>query len=102
MESSDNEININLDDVNLNAEDEKTEFVLYEENVNRNKEEQIENSGSEIEMISDEEYLLECARFGDLEDLIQLFKEVPKIEVNYPDVKKNTALRNNNIVIFLF
>ena len=75
-------------------DEEKNEFVLYEDKAN-DDEERIENSASDIEMISDEEYLLECARFGEFVDLNNLFDEVKSLNVNYLDFKKNTALRIN-------
>ena len=75
-------------------DEEKNEFVLYEDKAN-DDEERIENSASDIEMISDEEYLLECARFGEFVDLNNLFDEVKNLNVNYLDFKKNTALRIN-------
>ena len=77
-----------------NFDEEKNEFVLYEDKAN-DEEERIENSASDIEMISDEEYLLECARFGEFVDLNNLFYEVKNLNVNYQDFKKNTALRIN-------
>jgi ankyrin repeat protein len=72
-------------------EGDNDEIVLYEEE-NKNNEERIENSTSDIETISDEEYLLECARYGDTGDLIALLKEV-NIDINYKDFRGNTALR---------
>lgn len=75
-------------------ENEKTEFILYEDKTKDN-EERIENSQSDIEMITDEEYLLECARYGEIEDLRNLFDEVKDLNVNYQDNKQNTALRKN-------
>jgi hypothetical protein len=77
---------------NENFDQEKNEFVIYEEKI-KDEEERIENSQSEIEMISDEEYMLECARYGDFEDLKNLFNEVKNLDVNYKDNKNNTALR---------
>ncbi len=76
--------------------EEKNEFVLYEDESNDKEEERRENSMSEVEMISDEEYMLECARFGEKEDLLRLFEELKdQININYQDFKKNTALRIN-------
>ena len=72
--------------------DEKSEFILYEEK-RKDNEERIENSQSDIEMITDEEYLLDCARYGEIEDLRNLFEEVKDLNINYQDSKLNTALR---------
>ncbi len=38
--------------------EEQNEFILYQDE-NRNEEERIENSGSDLEQITDEEYMLE-------------------------------------------
>jgi hypothetical protein len=73
-------------------EDNKDEIILYEEE-NKN-EERIENSTSDIETISDEEYMLECARYGDTSDLINLLKEA-NVDINYKDFRGNTALRKD-------
>lgn len=77
---------------NENFDQENNEFVIYEEKI-KDEEERIENSQSEIEMISDEEFMLECARYGEFEDLKNLFQEVKNLDVNYKDNKQNTAIR---------
>lgn len=72
----------NIDNIN--------EIILYQEqNID---EERIDNSTSQIELISDEEYLLECARYGDKDDMINLFEDNKGIDVNYKDSKDNTAV----------
>jgi ankyrin repeat protein len=76
---------------NNNNKYDNEEIILYQDE-NKNTEERIENSQSDIETISDEEYLLECARYGEAADLINLLKEV-KIDINYKDYRGNTALR---------
>jgi hypothetical protein len=77
---------------NGNFDEEKTEFVIYEERT-KDEEERIENSCSDIEMISDEEYLLECARYGDFDELKNLMQEAKDLDVNYKDSKSNSAIR---------
>jgi hypothetical protein len=72
---------------------DKDEIILYEEH--EREEERIEQSESEVEIISDEEFMLECARYGDFEDLQNLFDENKTIDVNYADNRQNTALRKN-------
>jgi hypothetical protein len=84
-----------------NFDQEKNEFVIYEEKI-KDEEERIENSQSEIEMISDEEYMLECARYGEFEDIKNLIQEVKNLDVNYKDNKQNTALRKIRFYSFLF
>jgi hypothetical protein len=76
---------------NTDENTNENEFVLYQDE--EKDEERIDHSGSEIEMISDEEYMLECARFGDLDDLKALFEENKNIDVNYKDNRSHTALR---------
>jgi hypothetical protein len=71
------------------------EFVLYEDE-SRN-EERIENSTSDIEMISDEEYLLECARFGEYAELVPFLKST-HIDINYKDERGNNALRKSFLI----
>lgn len=73
-------------------DEEAEEAVLYEDKAN-DSEERIENSQSDIEHISDEEYLIECARYNDLEELLQLFKDNLEIDINYKDFRGNTAVR---------
>lgn len=75
----------------------KEEILLYEET--ERDEERIEQSESEVEMISDEEYMLECARYGDYEDLKNLFEENKTIDINYTDNRQNTALRKLFFII---
>ena len=75
------------------AEDNQDEILLYEES--EKDEERIEQSESEVEIISDEEYMLECARYGDYEDLRNLFEENKAIDINYTDNRQNTALRKS-------
>jgi hypothetical protein len=70
------------------------EFTLFFKNENPS---QNTNEEQKEELITDEEYMLECARFGDLEDLINLIKEVPDLDINYKDNKLNTALRKKLI-----
>lgn len=69
------------------------EIVLYQDS-DREEEERIENSQSDIEHISDEDFMMDCSRYGDTQELIDLFKEVPNININYKDFRGNTALRN--------
>ena len=81
----------------INAiEEEPQEIILYQES-SKNEEERIENSVSDIEEISREEYLLECARYGEIDDLRNLIEESKNInynlDINYLDFKKNSALR---------
>lgn len=66
------------------------EFVIYEEE--SKNEERIDNSTSDIEMISNEEYLLECARFGEFSELVPFLKTT-EIDINYKDERGNNALR---------
>lgn len=86
---------------NENFDQENNEFVIYEKKI-KDEEERIENSQSEIEMISDEEYMLECARYGEFEDLKNLFQEVKNLDVNYKDNKQNTAIRKIIFSYILF
>ena len=72
---------------------ENDEIILYEEH--EREEERIEQSESEVEIISDEEFMLECARYGDFEDLKKLFEENKTMDINYVDNRQNTALRMN-------
>jgi len=72
---------------------ENDEIILFEEH--EREEERIEQSESEVEIISDEEYMLECARYGDFEDLKKLFEENKTIDINYVDNRQNTALRKD-------
>lgn len=80
-----------MEKTNTNNSENNEEIILYEEQ--DKEEERIEQSESEVEMLSDEEYMLECARFGDYEDLKNLFEENKTIDVNYTDNRKNTPLR---------
>jgi hypothetical protein len=79
-----------------NSNEEPEEIILFEEQ-NKPEEERIENSVSDIEEISREEFLLECARYGDYNDMISLIDECKEIkynlDINYYDSKKNSALR---------
>jgi hypothetical protein len=68
------------------------EFVLYEDE--SKNEERIDNSTSDIEMISNEEYLLECARFGEYSELVSFLKST-EIDINYKDERGNNALRKS-------
>lgn len=88
----------------MEGSEEKNEFIIYEDTKKDREEERIENSQSDIEMISDQEYMLECARFGELEDLKKLFEEVGEnnLDVNYQDEKKNTALRKFHLIMFRY
>jgi hypothetical protein len=85
----------NYEQKNNNSE-EPEEIILFEEQ-NKPEEERIENSVSDIEEISREEFLLECARYGDYNDMISLIEECKEInynlDINYSDSKKNSALR---------
>ena len=78
-----------------NSQENQEEVILYEEH--DKEEERIEQSESEVEVISDEEYMLECARYGDYEDLKNLFEEIKTIDINYSDNRQNTALRMINL-----
>ena len=72
-------------------EDNINEIVLYEEEIKN--EERIENSVSDIETISDGDYLLECARFGDKDELVNLLKSTNNLDINFKDERGNNALR---------
>ncbi len=72
---------------------EEKEIFTIEANKNPNQ-----NQIEENELISDEEFLLDCCRFGDLDDLKNLLIENPKIDINYTDINnKNNSLRNKKI-----
>lgn len=77
--------------------DEKAvdEIVLYEEEEKSCNEEKMENSQSDVEMITNEEFLLECARYAELHDLINLIEEDKQLDINYKDFRNNTALRKD-------
>lgn len=81
----------NTSNITYQADENQDEIILYEEC--EKDEERIEQSESEVEIISDEEYMLECARYGDYEDLKILFEENKAIDINYTDNRQNTALR---------
>lgn len=75
--------------------DDITEITLISgnnNNSNTNDEEKIENSGSEYENITDEEYFLECARYDEFEEFVHIL-EKGKVDINYKDSRANTALR---------
>ena len=75
---------------NTNNEDT---FVLFSQSENPNKEEAMENSQSDVEMMTDEDYLIDCARYNDFEELKKLLEERKDININYQDGRQNTALR---------
>lgn len=86
-----NNTNVNHSENQNNIE----EIVLIEEkDSNRNDEEGTNTSNSEI-MLTDEEYFLECARFGEIKELIAFMNEVKSFDVNSRDFRGNTALRKN-------
>jgi hypothetical protein len=86
----------NLEQNHNNTNEEPEEIILYEDKV-KPEEERIENSVSDIEEISREDFLLECARYGDFDDIKSLIDECLEIkytlDINYSDHKKNSALR---------
>lgn len=74
--------------------DNKEEFILYQEggdNNPSNKEEESESNNEEY--ITNEEFLLECARFNDLPALKNaLNTSITNLNQNYQDFRGNTAL----------
>lgn len=86
----------NNNDASNKNEDDCKEIILFEEE-NKTDEERRENTASDIEEISREEYYLECARYGEYDDLKKFIKECRdidyKLDYDYRDIKKNTALR---------
>jgi len=92
----------NKDQIIENQQSENQENIEAKEifTIESNKNEgQDQNQIEENELISDEEYLLDCCRFGDLEDLKNLFIENPKIDLNYSDTNKNNSLRKEKKII---
>jgi len=95
MESK-NEIYKNIDP---NYSEELNEMILINEISSENKENLkfVQNQNSKLEneedFISDEEFMLDCSRFGDLNELKNLFIENPSININFVDKRKNNALR---------
>jgi len=76
-----------------NTEDQSDQFILFKPDNTQDKEEAIENSQSDVEMITDEEYLIDCARYNDFDDLKKLIAETKDLNINYQDDRQNTALR---------
>ena len=68
-------------------------FILFKPEENQNKEEAMENSQSDVEMITDEEYLIDCARYNDKDEIQKLISESKDLNINYQDDRQNTALR---------
>lgn len=80
---------------NTDTQEEFNEMVLIEDYTQESKDNEKSNLNEEgeSEFITDEEFLLDCCRFGDTEDLNNLFNENPNININYTDSRKNNALR---------
>ena len=70
------------------------EIILFSEGYDKNGPELSESSVSNAEeMLTFDEYYLECARFGELKDLKEAMKEADKsFDVNIKDFRGNTAL----------
>lgn len=77
------------------TQDEFNEMILIDDNNNNSELKDFKNSNSneEEEFITDEEYMLDCSRFGELENLKNLLLENPSVDINYTDGRKNNALR---------
>ena len=75
-------------------DEEKDEIILYQEGNDDNKNNNTNNSVStENEMLSLSEFYLECARFGELEDMKNALKDADKdFDYNLKDFGGNTAL----------
>lgn len=82
------------------VDENKNEFLIYQDTTRVIDEEQRENSNSQIEMISDEEYMLECARYGEYDDLIKLLNEI-QLDLNYQDTNGNSSLRTYKLILYL-
>jgi hypothetical protein len=70
--------------------------IINDPNIDTNKiknEKEKTNEEEELESITDEEYLLDCSRFGDLDELKNLLEENKTIDINYKDQNKNNSLR---------
>ncbi len=96
MESNNEKINsLNKHSLNEHNVEEQSEIILIDDKNNYNLliDLKMENEDEEGELISDEEYMIDCCRYGDLEDLKNLFLENSNIEINYTDGRKNNALR---------
>ena len=86
-----------MDPTNNTNYDEQ--FILFKpESNNKNFEEAIENSQSDVEMISDEDYLVDCARYNDFDEIKKLLLESKELNINYQDNRQNTALRRFNTI----
>ncbi len=74
--------------------DNKDEIILFQDNGDTNCNECSESSVSNAEeMLTLDEYYLECARYGELSDLISAMKEADKsFNVNLKDFRGNSAL----------
>ncbi|MCQ2821174.1 MAG: ankyrin repeat domain-containing protein [archaeon] len=73
------------------------EFILYQEGGESNENPSNSNKGEESESskeeyITNEEFLLECARFDELDELKKAMKDMKDLNVNYKDFRGNTAL----------
>jgi len=90
-----------MDKSESESDNKKDEIVLIEDDPKDKNDVGDISSSSEV-MLTDEEFLLECARFGELNDLIQLLHEVKDLNVNYKDFRGNSALRiykiDNNLI----
>ncbi len=72
-------------------EDEKEEIILFEEGTTENNNNNSEST--ENEMLTLPEFYLECARFGELEDMKNALKDAEKdFNYNIKDFNGNTAL----------
>ena len=95
MEDKKEQNNKNPNTINETNENQINEFVLFEDG-NNNNENDIGLSDSvskEEEALTLPEFYLECARFGELEDLKEAMKDATKdFNVNLTDFGGNTAL----------
>lgn len=78
------------------------EAILYEEIEKNRHEENMENSQSDVEYITNDEFLLDCARYGEVNDLLNLLEEDKKLNINYKDFRGNTALRMQYLLTFRY
>ena len=89
-----------------NQEDENEEITLFEEGTTENN--NTNSESTENEMLKLPEFYLECARFGELDDMKNALKDAEKdFNYNIKDFNGNTALHMSsangylNIVKFL-
>lgn len=80
----------------LYNEEDASELIIIEDNknnLNASNDMNIYGEEEHGEFISDEEYLVDCCRYGEIEELKNLFTENPNININYYDANKNNSLR---------